>query len=98
MNYELRGPSIYDVHTKIGFLTPPLCPHASTPHEPDPLLDVHMASEKMTPFLGNFLDFGYLAGKLSIISAAKISFFSLFTKIQILHVNRVNCLILCVDV
>src|SRR6218665_34987 len=64
------------------------------PHEPD----IHMASEKITPFLENFLDFGYLAGKLSIISSAKISFFSLFTKIQILHVNRVNFLILCADV
>jgi len=38
------GASIYDVHKKIRFLTPP--PVLRRPHEPDPLplLDVYMQS------------------------------------------------------
>jgi len=64
-----KGPSIYDVHMRIGFLTPLPSVHMR-PHKPDPpapLVDVHMPSEKMTPFLGNFSDFGYLANFLYFI-------------------------------
>jgi len=46
------GLSIYDVHTKIGFLTP--SPLNMRPHEPDPLVDVLMPSEKMTRFRQKF--------------------------------------------
>src|SRR6218665_3597433 len=67
-----KGPSIYDVQTKIGFLTPP--PSFTHPHEPDPLVDVHTPFEKMT---SSRKFFGFLVSGRQIfyagISSAKIS-------------------------
>ena len=53
---------------KSGFWPPPL----STWAWPPPLVDVHMPSEEMSPFLGNFSDFGYLAGKFTIFHLPKL--------------------------
>src|SRR6218665_3814338 len=87
---------------KSGFRPPPLSTCVQMSLQTSPLVDVRIPSEKMTLFLGNFSDFGYPAGKFSIIiSSAKISddlllVFSL--KKLYFHTLNVTFLILCVDV
>ena len=65
-----QGPSIYDVHAKRLFLLPPpLSTWAwSTPPR---LVEVHTPSEKITPFLKIFSDFGYPSCKFSIFHLPK---------------------------
>src|SRR6218665_671347 len=88
------GPSIYDVHTKIGFLTLPLPVHMR-PHEPYPLVEVHMTAEKNDRFSWKSFGFWVSGRQIFYISSAKISddrSFSDFFHKKILfpHVNRVK--------
>src|SRR6218665_4200363 len=66
------GPSIYDVHTKIGFLAPFPCPHAST-CEPDPPCGRPHAVQNNYPFSWNFFGFWVSGRQILYISLANIS-------------------------
>ena len=92
--YQPKGPSIYDVHTKIGFLAnlPPV--HMSL--TPSSLVDIHMFKRpsKKDPFSQKFFRFWVSSRQIFYISSAKIFHKnSIFTRKSLTFFK-----ILCVDV
>jgi len=94
------GPSIFDVHTKIGFLTP--SPVYMRPqHEPDPPLWTSICRPKKLPLFSEiFRILGIWPGNFSIFTCQNFwwPFLSLHKKNSIFTRKSRKFLILCVDV